>query len=160
MMSLTNYIRSCLCVLLLATTCISSTAFAETKYVLVQSELNVRAKPSLGSHIYGRLFTGDSVNVTRTYRDWCYLEGLPSEEGHGWISSKYIVNDPVTQMYETSAIIHANGRVAIRDSVNGKRISWVNPGDVVYVYGTSESWTVTDRGYVKTKYLIFQEVVE
>lgn len=146
--------------LLLIMVCVSTTAFSETKYVLVQSELNVRAKPSLGSAIYGRLFTGDSVNVTRTYRDWCYLEGIPSEEGHGWISSKYIIDDPVTQMCETLAVIQANGRVAIRDSVNGKRISWANPGDVVYVYGTSESWTVTDRGYIKTEYLKFQDVVE
>ena len=141
--------------LLLILTFVSGIALAETKYVLVQSELNVRAKPSLGSHIYGRLFTGDMVNVTRTYRDWCYLENLPSEEGHGWISSKYIVDDPVTQMCETPAVIQANGRVAIRDSVNGKRISWVNPGDIVYVYGTSDLWTVTDRGYVKTEYLNF-----
>ena len=143
--------------LLLLFVCIFSTALAETKYVLVQSELNVRARPSLGSNIYGRLFTGDAVQVARTYRDWCYLEGLPSEEGHGWVNSKYLVDEPVAQMYDATATIHANGRVAIRDSVNGKRISWAHPGDVVCVYGTSDVWTVTDRGYVKTEYLMFEK---
>ena len=128
--------------------CMYSISLADTKYVLVQSELNVRSKPSLGSYIYGRLFTGETVNVTRTYRDWCYLEGLHSDEGNGWVNSKYLVNEPVTQMYDATAIIRANGRVAIRDSVDGKRISWAHPGDVVCVYGTSEFWTVTDKGYV------------
>lgn len=155
-----NYICFVCCVLMLVITYVSSVALSETKYVLVQSELNVRARPSLGSSIYGRLFTGDIVQVTKIYRDWCYLEGLPSEEGCGWISAKYIVDEPVTEMNEDPAIIHANGRVAIRDSIDGKRISWAHPGDVVYVYGTSDSWTVTDRGYVKTEYLIFQEVIE
>ena len=136
--------------------CICNTAFASTKYVLVQTELNVRSNPSLGSHIYGRLFTGDAVQVVKTYHEWCYLEGLYSEEGCGWISSKYIVNDPVTQMDNAPAVVHSNGRVAIRDSVDGKRISWANSGDVVYVYGTSDSWTVTNRGYIKTQYLIFK----
>ena len=143
--------------LLLIFLCISNMALANTKYVLVQSELNVRAKPSLGSYIYGRLFTGDAVQVIRTYREWCYLEELYSDEGHGWVSAKYLVDEPVTEMYDTTAVINANGRVAIRDSVNGKRISWAHSGDVVCVYGTSESWTVTDRGYVKTEYLKFEE---
>lgn len=142
--------------LLLILVCICNVSLAETKYVLVQSELNVRAGPSLGSQIYGRLFTGDAVQVTKTYRDWCYLEGLPSEEGHGWISSKYIVDDPVTEMDKVPATIQANGRVAIRDSVDGKRIAWAHPGDVAYVYGTSDLWAVTDRGYIKTEYLVFK----
>ena len=131
-------------------------ACAETKYVLVRSELNVRAKPSLGSHIHGRLYTGDSVQVSKTYRGWLFLENLPSEEGCGWISEQYVVNEPVTQMDEVSATICGNGRVAIRNSVNGERTSWGHPGDTVYVYGTSDSWSVTDRGYIKTEYLILQ----
>ena len=144
-------------ILILTILCISGVSLADTKYVLVQSELNVRASPSLGSNIYGRLFTGDVIQVTKTYYGWCFLEGLPSEEGCGWVSSKYIVDETVTQMDNVPAVIHANGRVAIRDSVNGKRISWAHSGDVLYVYGTSDSWTVTDKGYVKTQYLIFEQ---
>ena len=147
--------KKCIAIMFLLI-CICSITLADTKYVLVQTELNVRSKPSLGSNIYGRLFTGDIVQVTKTYHEWCYLEGLHSEEGCGWISSKYIVDDPVTQMNNVPAVIQANGRVAIRDSVNGKRISWVHSGDIVYVYGTSDSWTVTNRGYIKTQYLIFK----
>lgn len=129
---------------------------AETMYVIVQDELNVRAKPSLGSHVYGRLFTGDQVEVVRTYNGWCFLEGLHSEEGVGWVSQKYIVSDPVTQMYESSAVVRASGRVAIRDCIDGKRIAWVHPGDVVSVYGMSDSWSVTDRGYIKTDFLVLK----
>lgn len=131
-------------------------ARAETRYVLVQDELNVRARPSLGSHVHGRLFTGDSVEVSKTYNGWCYLEGLHSEEGVGWVSGKYVVSDPVTEMSDSVAVIQASGRVAIRDCVDGKRIAWAHPGDVVSVYGMSDSWSVTDRGYVKTEYLVFK----
>ena len=128
-------------------------AISELAYILVQSELNVRSRPSLGSTVFGRLFTGDSVQVTKKYREWLFLEGLPSEEGHGWVSSSYVVSDPVTQMDGEPAIIDANGRVAVRNSVDGKRIAWVYPGDIVHVYGISDSWTVTDRGYIKTEFL-------
>ena len=131
-------------------------AKAETMYVIVQDELNVRARPSLGSRVHGRLFTGDQVEVVRTYNGWCYLEGLHSEEGVGWISGKYVVSDPVNEMIDTTAVIKASGRVAIRDCVDGKRIAWAQPGDVVTVYGASDSWSVTDRGYVKTEYLVFR----
>lgn len=131
-------------------------ARAETMYVIVQDELNVRAKPSLGSRVHGRLFTGDQVEVVKTYNGWCYLEGLHSEEGVGWISGKYVVPDPVTEMYNATAVVTASGRVAIRDSVNGERISWAHPGDVVSVYGMSDSWSVTDRGYMKTEYLVLK----
>lgn len=144
-----------LAAMLLFTACFVVSAAAETKYILVQSELNVRGRPSLGSEIHGRLFTGDSVNVVRKYRGWYFLRDLPSEEGCGWISEKYTVSEPVTELRNVQAIIEADGRVAIRDSVNGKRKSWVYPGDIVQVYGTSEVWSVTDRGYIKTEYLVF-----
>ena len=147
--------KKCIIILLILM-CISNVSLADTKYVIVQTELNVRSSPSLGSHIYGRLFTGDTVQVTKTYYGWSYLEGLNSEEGCGWISSKYIVDDPVIHMDNVPAVVHANGRVAIRDSVDGKRISWVHSGDVLYVCGTSDSWTVTNRGYIKTQYLKFK----
>lgn len=133
--------------------CLSTVSIADTRYILVQSELNVRSRPSLGSTVFGRLFTGDSVQVTKKYHEWLYLEGLPSEEGHGWVSSSYVVSDPVTQMDGEPAAIDANGRVAVRNSVDGKRIAWVYPGDIVHVYGISDSWTVTDRGYIKTEFL-------
>lgn len=134
--------------------CVSvATAKADTRYVLVRSELNVRGKASLGSEIHGRLFAGDRVNVARTYKDWCFLEDLPSEEGCGWVSSTYLVAEPVTQYDGNPAIISANGRVAVRKTINGERTQWVHPGDTVSVYAMSETWSVTDRGYIKTEYL-------
>lgn len=132
------------------------TAKAQTCYVLVQDELNVRGKPSLGSEIHGRLFTGDQVEVCKTYKDWCFLEGLPSEEGCGWVSANYLVKEPVTEYTEAIAVIAANGRVAVRKTVDGKRTQWVYPGDAVHVYGMSETWAVTDKGYIKSEYLRIQ----
>ena len=101
--------------------CLSAVSLADTRYILVRSELNVRSRPSLGSTVFGRLFTGDSVQVTKKYHEWLYLEGLPSEEGHGWVSSSYVVSDPVTQMDGEPAIIDANGRVAVRNSVEDRK---------------------------------------
>lgn len=95
---------------------------AATKYVLVQSELNVRSRPSLRGEIRGRLYIGDQVEVTKTYHDWAFLEGIPSEEGFGWVSSNYLVDNPVIEM-NCPAVVIANGRVALRKSVNGDRKS-------------------------------------
>lgn len=127
---------------------------ADTKYVLVQSELNVRSRPSLGGEIHGRLFTGDCVEVEKTYHEWSFLKNLPSEEACGWVSSNYLVNSPVTEM-NCQAIVSANGRVALRKSVNGDRKSWANPGDILTVYGKSDVWSVTNKGYIKTEFLSF-----
>lgn len=132
------------------------TAKAQTCYVLVRDELNVRGKPSLGSEIHGRLFTGDVVEVTRKYKGWCFLEGLASEEGCGWVSAEYLVSEPVKECYAEPAIVVADGRVAARKSIDGERRSWLQPGEVVYVYGQSDLWSVTDRGYVRTEYLKIQ----
>lgn len=132
------------------------TAKADERYVLVRSELNVRGKPSLGSEIHGRLFSGDCVEVSKTYHGWCFLEGLPSEEGCGWVSASYLVKEPVTQYDGIPAIISANGRVAARKSPDGDRKSWLHPGDQVLLYGMSDVWAVTDRGYIKTEYLKFK----
>ena len=127
---------------------------AETKYVLVQSELNVRSRASLGSEVRGRLYNGDEVKVTRTYRGWSFLEDLPSEEGFGWVSSGYLVDHPVEEVCK-QGVIAANGRVALRKTVSGDRKAWAYPGDVLTVYGKSDIWSVTDRGYIKTEFLSF-----
>lgn len=127
---------------------------ADTKYVLVQSELNVRSRPSLGGEVHGRLYAGDRVEVEKTYHDWSFLTDIPSEETCGWVSSNYLVSSPVTEM-NCQATINANGRVALRKSVNGDRKSWAHPGDILTVYGKSDTWSVTNRGYIKTEFLSF-----
>ena len=139
---------------------VCSTSKAEPRYVLVQSELNVRGRPSLGSEIHGRLFNGEQVEVARKYRDWCFLEGLYSEEGCGWVFGSYLVADPVVQYDAMPATVVANGRVAVRESVEGKRTQWVHPGDTVFVYGMSAEWSVTNRGYIKTEYLAIDHAEE
>lgn len=134
----------------------SSVANAETKvmYVLVRDELTVRSKASLGSDRIGYLFPGDPVEVTRNYRGWSHLDNLGCEEGSGWVSSNYLVDSEVTIFEDgLTAVIEANGRVAVRASVDGKRVGWLSPRDEVIVYAMCKDWAVTSEGYIKSEFL-------
>lgn len=133
-----------------------SVANAETKvmYVLVQDELIIRSKASLGSDRIGYLFPGDPVEVTRNYRGWSYLDNLGCEDGSGWVSSNYLVESEVTVFEdELTAVVEANGRVAVRAYVDGKRVGWLSPGDEVTVHAMCKDWAVTNEGYIKSEFL-------
>lgn len=133
-----------------------SVANAETEvmYVLVQDELTIRSKASLGSDRIGYLFPGDPVEVTRNYRGWSYLENLGCEDGSGWVSSNYLVDSEVTVFKDgLTAVVEANGRVAVRAHVDGKRVGWLSPKDEVTVYAMCKDWAVTSEGYIKSEFL-------
>ena len=117
------------------------------------NEVMIREKPGRKSAVVGAVSCGDYLATDgKTRGRWIHVIDLASETGEGWISAGYVVTD---QPYHIDAdgVIRCKGRVACRDSLDGKRIGWAQPGDMVTVYWISEDWAVTDRGYISTRYV-------
>ena len=140
---------------------VSTSAIAETSlmYIVCRDDnrgVNIRAKANPSSDITGHCYLGDLVTVTRTYKGWAYCIDLGTEAGVGWISLDYLVDEPV-EVVKTTATVSANGRVALRNSINGKKIRWVDPGEVLNVMAISEEWVILEEGYMKAEFLIIKD---
>ena len=140
-------------------TALNSVSFAEEEepweaYVICQpgDYVNVRYKPSKRSQIVGYAEAGDPVLIDGTEKHGflkCYGIG---EYGEGWIHKGFVVNYKPEQINRT-AIVHSRGRIRARRWINGKRRAWLKNQDEVKVYWCSDDWCVTNKGFVKTKYL-------
>lgn len=118
------------------------------------SYVNVRDFPSKKHEASGYLCYGDRVYTDGKKKNgFFHLVGLNTESGEGWVHGLYLdiwepMDDVSGKYYNRS-----NGRVALRNGVNGKRIGWLKSGQEVYVLGMSAEWAVTKKGYVKAEYL-------
>lgn len=140
---------------LLAMLLLMSSAFADDVWVLCQpdSYVNIRPFASKKHEPSGIMECGwkSSTNGV-TKKGYLFLDDVSNEEGCGWISKGYVVySEPVMYTFQTN--VYSNGRVACWRSIGGTRRCWVNNGDIVTVYAVSEEWSVTNKGFIKTKYL-------
>ena len=134
---------------------IMDSARAEGKYILCRpkTEINVRACPKWGAEIIGHLYLGDSVETDGKVRNgFAHIVGLSFESMEGWIDQGLLVDTPPV-VFECKDQIISDGRVAARQYIGGKRNKWLRSGREVNVYAISEEWSITDQGYVQTKYL-------
>ena len=125
-------------------------------WILCQPDsfVNVRSAPKKKSEELGRLECGDHAytdGVTR--RGYLHVYGLSFEMSEGWVHKGYVVYDEPYKpdVYETQII--SNGRVNARRTVNGKRRCWLKNGETIKVYMVSFEWAVTNKGFVKTKFI-------
>lgn len=136
---------------------LNSVSFAEDLwevYVVCQpgDYVNVRVNPSRKSEAVGYADGGDSILIDGAERNGylrCYFIG---EMGVGWIHKGYVVYDQPERVSIT-AKVNSKGRVIARKYVGGKRRAWLKKNDEVKVYWLSDEWCVTNKGFVKTKYL-------
>lgn len=114
----------------------------------------VRAAPGKKAMIIGRAELGDLV-VTDGIRKgkYVHLIGLSMESEDGWIHGGYLVDSEPVKMNGEIYRISSRWVVAVRRTVNGSRRAWAKPGAQLKVYAMSEEWTLTNRGFVMTKYL-------
>ena len=141
--------------------CLFNTGLAEKKerelqcWVLCQpdSYVNVREFAKKGNNEISIMECGDAAYTNgQTKRGFLYLCEVNNELGYGWIHKGYIVySKPIIKTFETN--IYSTGRVACLHSISGTRKCWIKPGDVVTVYAISDEWSVTNKGFIKTKYL-------
>ena len=130
-------------------------ASADEKFILCRprTEINVRACPKWGGENIGHLYFGDSVELDGKVRNgFAHIVGLSFESMEGWIYQGLLVDTPPV-VFECKDQIISDGRVAARQYIGGKRNKWLRSGKEVVVYAISEEWSITDQGYVQTKYL-------
>lgn len=126
-------------------------------YVVCQpgDYVNVRANPSRKSEAVGYADAGDSIVTDGVERHGylrCYYIG---EMGIGWIHKGYVVYDQPERVSIT-AKVNSKGRVMARKYIGGKRRAWLKKNDEVKIYWLSMDWCVTNKGFVKTKYLVWE----
>lgn len=132
-------------------------AFADEERVFIlcnpKTSVNVRKTPKTKSEITGRLEFGDWVNTDREEKNgFLHVYGI-TEDGEGWVFAGYVVDDEPIRTVNTRANINASGRVMAYRWIDGKRNCWLKVSERVTVYGISSEWSVTNRGYIRTKYL-------
>lgn len=117
-----------------------------------KTPVNVRISPKTGAtKITGRMDFGDWVETDGKKKNG-FLHVYAGDAGEGWIHTGYIVEDQ-PQRVTARASISANGRVKGYHRIGSKKFRWLNIGDEVRVYGMSDDWAFTNKGYVRTKYL-------
>ena len=130
-------------------------ADADGYFILCHPEsfVNARLSPNKHGSLIGYLMCCDYVAVDGQKKgDFIHCTGLTFETSEGWICKGYLVTtEPVVETYK--ATVAADGRVACRNRIGGKRIRWVKPGSEVTVFAHTEEWCVTNKGYIQTKFL-------
>ena len=116
-------------------------------------EVNVRRTPKKGAEIIGHLELGDRVKSDGKEKNgFVHLTGLTFEFSEGWIYKGLLISER-PYISEGKCQIVTDSRVAARHYINGKRKSWIKPGKEVKVYAVGKEWSITDKGYVQTRFL-------
>ena len=125
-------------------------------WILCQPDsfVNARENHSGKSEIVGRLECGDKVytdGVVKKGFVHCVYTGF--ETGDAWVAKGYIVyEEPYYPLVKNTQII-SNGRVAARKTIDGERRCWVKDGTKIKVYMMTDTWAVTNKGFIKTEYI-------
>ena len=126
-------------------------------YVTVSSasRLNLRRDPRDTGFICAVAFRGEKLLVNSISSDgWASVGKDPY-----YCSAEYLSDDPP---HEKVGIVVSNGRVALRTSPGGKRVSWVHNGDTVVLTSFARKdnilWYVTDENrYILAEYVRITE---
>ena len=145
-------------IMILLIVCVAYMAGAEekTQYILCNpkttNHVAIRKTPKKGSEEIGRLDCGDCILTDGKEKNG-YVRVLGMTEcSEGWVHRGYIVDEkPVIE--KCNANIAATGRVMSFRYIGKAKNGWVEIGTNVTVYARSDEWAVTNRGYIRTKYL-------
>jgi hypothetical protein len=143
--------------LLLAALTSVSGALCENYLIFIlcnpKTPVNVRTSPKKGHNEAGRLDFGDWAETDGEIRNgYIRIYGI-GEAGVGWVHAGYVVKDEPRKVEKAYGVISASGRVKSYRRIGGKGYKWLNIGDEVKVFALSEEWAVTNKGYIRTKYL-------
>ena len=133
------------------------TAFADEYRVFIlfnpKKPVIVREIPKKVADEACRLDFGDDVWTDgRKKNGYLHVIGI-TEAGEGWVFAGNTITDQPEKLTGARANIAANGRVMTYRWVGGKKNGWVEVGTQVTVYAISEEWAVTNKGYIRMKYL-------
>ena len=115
--------------------------------------VNLRTKASRGSSVIAWLPFGLEVRVDKETKGFCHLVGLIGEETSGWVSKKFLdIWEPMDDVEGMYRVI-SDGRLAVRNGINGKVKEWLKPGEEIKVLAMTAKWAIVDDGFVKAEYL-------
>ena len=116
--------------------------------------VNARMNPSRKSQSVGRYDGADKVELDgKTSNGFAHCVDSTFEVCESWVYTGYLVFDEPEWLNGQTAIVTSNARLAARKNCTGEVRKWLNTGDEVQVFWWSEEWTVTNYGFIKTKYL-------
>lgn len=117
--------------------------------------VNARAGASRKSISVGRLEAGDEIiDAGKITKGFVFCNGGSFELSEYWVHSGYIVRSQPVYL-DVDATVCGDGRVAARKYIDGPRRCWVFPGDKLHVYWRSEIWSITEKGFVQSRYLSY-----
>ena len=117
------------------------------------SIVNAHYSAKKRSEVVGRYECGDYVRTDGIEKNgFVHIVDCSLECSEAWISKRYLVESEPRICY-LRVIVVASGRVAARAWIDGRRNGWLKPGQEVTIYAQSETWCVTNRGYVRTEFL-------
>jgi uncharacterized protein YgiM (DUF1202 family) len=121
-------------------------------YVTVSgsSWLNGRSAPDTHSSVEARFAAGDTVDVYEVSGDWARVAG--GECGTVWCDIRYLSATAPGGQPETCTV-NADGRVRVRETLDGSTVRWLRNGDTVQVQCRIDGWAYIGDGYVLEKYL-------
>ena len=125
-------------------------------YVICQPDdfIYIRLHPSRKSEVAGYLMPGETVTISNKVKNgYAYCPNLSNEAGEGWVYTGYLTEDEPEHLDGEGYCIISKARVACRKCINGDRLKWLHNGDHLKVWYKTEEWSVTNRGFVMTKYL-------
>lgn len=123
------------------------------KYVMCMDRVNVRMGASSKSDAIGWLEPGDVVYPDGQRKNgFVHCEVPNTEYGEGWIHKGYLI-DSKPERIDKTGYIASNAKVKARKYVDGKRTRWLKPGGELKVYYWSDTWCLTDCGYVMTDFI-------
>lgn len=137
-----------------------SDAESVTMYGICETgSINVRVKPNVHSDVCGHIEFGWAVDISDSRKvrktTWYKIDGF-GEYGVGWINGRYLSETEPTKTENTYGKVKANGRVAVY-SITGKRKGWIKPNKTFQILIYTEERCLTEKGWIKTKYLDIYE---
>ena len=134
--------------ILLFLTIVINNAMADfTTLVVTVDELNGRAEPTTKSNIEMRLYKDDEVTFVSYDDGW--VEIIGGETGTVFCKAEYLSEkDANLGTYKNTS----GGRVHVRDSIEGKRISSIAANKNVEVSSIILNWGYIGNGWVDLEY--------
>lgn len=134
-------------VLLFLTIVINNAMAESTTLVVTVDELNGRAEPTTKSNVEMRLYKDDEVTFVSYTDGW--VEIIGGETGTVFCKAEYLSEkDANLGIYKNIS----DGRVNVRDSIEGKRIGSIAVNKNVEVSSIILNWGYIGNGWVDLQY--------
>lgn len=137
----------------------ASLSAAEEAWAMCQPDSNVyiRSNPSFNADVVAILEVGDQVE-TDGKKDGVWVHAFfTCEAGEGWMHRGYMTYSEPDVYRDGISAETAYKQVNARRCAKGKINRKLKKGTQLTVFVTSDEWSITNLGYIQTRYLAFKE---